>query len=160
MRQRWGGGIDGLLVSTKHLTSGGQTSDQEAAVQRTFHLERSSLFYLLCSNGKNSMYRFLACILHTIAPNAHPDSCLPGVKPHPMKINIMLYVGERICLNIVYMGGKVSTTFRCSTTMFWHKGNNLARHCLFCCFVVCLLVVFCLLVCLFVCLFWCSELYM
>ena len=81
---RWG--IDGLLVSTKHLTSRGQTSDQEAAVQQTFHLERSSFFYLLCSDGKNSMYHFLACILHTIAPNAHPDSCLPGMKPHPMKI--------------------------------------------------------------------------
>ena len=39
--------IDGLQMSVKRLTSGGQTCDQEAAVQWIFHLERSSFFYLL-----------------------------------------------------------------------------------------------------------------
>ena len=38
--------IDGFQMSIKRPTSGGQTRDQEAAVQRTFHLERSSFFYL------------------------------------------------------------------------------------------------------------------
>jgi len=33
-------------MSIKRLTSGGQAHNQEAAVQRTFHLERSSFFYL------------------------------------------------------------------------------------------------------------------
>ena len=39
--------IDGFQMSVKHSTSGGQMRDQEAAVQWTFHLERSSFFYLL-----------------------------------------------------------------------------------------------------------------
>ena len=38
--------IDGFQMSIKRPTSGGQARDQEAAVQRTFHLERSSFFYL------------------------------------------------------------------------------------------------------------------
>ena len=38
--------IDGFQMSIKRPTSGGQTRDQEAAVPRTFHLERSSFFYL------------------------------------------------------------------------------------------------------------------
>ena len=35
-----------MVMSVKRPTSGGQTHDQEAAVQRTFHLERNSFFYL------------------------------------------------------------------------------------------------------------------
>ena len=38
--------IDGFQMSIERPTSGGQTCDEEAAVQRTFHLERSSFFYL------------------------------------------------------------------------------------------------------------------
>ena len=38
--------VDGFQMSIKRPTSGGQTRDQEAAVQQTFHLERSSFFYL------------------------------------------------------------------------------------------------------------------
>ena len=38
--------IDGFQMSSKCPTSGGQTHDQEAAVQWTFHLERESIFYL------------------------------------------------------------------------------------------------------------------
>ena len=38
--------IDGFQMSIKRPISGGQTRNQEAAVQRTFHLERSSFFYL------------------------------------------------------------------------------------------------------------------
>ena len=38
--------IDGFQMSIKRPTSGGQTRNQEAAVQRTFHLERSSFFYV------------------------------------------------------------------------------------------------------------------
>ena len=38
--------IDGFQISSKCPTSGGQTHDQEAAVQWTFQLERESIFYL------------------------------------------------------------------------------------------------------------------
>ena len=38
--------IDGFQMSIKHPTSGGQTRNQEAAVQQIFHLEKSSFFYL------------------------------------------------------------------------------------------------------------------
>ena len=38
--------IDGFQMSIKRPTSGGQTRAQEAAVQKIFHLERSSFFYL------------------------------------------------------------------------------------------------------------------
>ena len=38
--------IDGFRMTIKRPTSGGQTRNQEAVVQHTFHLERSSLFYL------------------------------------------------------------------------------------------------------------------
>ena len=34
--------IDGFQMSIKHSTSGGQMHDQEAAVQLTFHLQRTS----------------------------------------------------------------------------------------------------------------------
>ena len=44
----WAGNdtIDGFQMSIERPTSGGQTRDQEGAVQRTFHLERSSFFCL------------------------------------------------------------------------------------------------------------------
>ena len=38
--------IDGFQMSIKRPTSGGQMRDQEAAVLRTFHLERRGFFYL------------------------------------------------------------------------------------------------------------------
>ena len=38
--------IDVFQMSIKHPTSGGQTHNQEAAVQWTFHLERSSFSYV------------------------------------------------------------------------------------------------------------------
>ena len=38
--------IDGLQMPIKHPTSRGQTHNQEVAVQRTFHYERSKFFYL------------------------------------------------------------------------------------------------------------------
>ena len=44
--------INGFQISIKRPTSGGQTCDQEAAVQQTFHLERSSFLYL---SGKDLM---------------------------------------------------------------------------------------------------------
>ena len=37
--------IDDFQMSIKHHTSGGQMRNQEAAVQWTFHLERSSFYY-------------------------------------------------------------------------------------------------------------------
>ena len=43
---RYGSAIDGFQMPIKRPTSGGQVRDQEAAVQQTFHLERSSFFYL------------------------------------------------------------------------------------------------------------------
>ena len=57
--------------------------NEEAAVQRTFHLEQRSCL-LSGTNGKDSM-GLLACILRTGALNTDPDSCLPEVKPRPMK---------------------------------------------------------------------------
>ena len=47
--------IDGFQMSIKRPTSGGQTRNEEATVQRTFHLERSSFSYLFTTNGKDSM---------------------------------------------------------------------------------------------------------
>ena len=38
--------IDGFQMPIKRPTSGGQAHGQEAAVQQTFHLVRSSFFYL------------------------------------------------------------------------------------------------------------------
>ena len=31
------------------------------------------------------MQHFFACVLHTAAPNTHPESWPPELKPHPMK---------------------------------------------------------------------------
>ena len=61
-------------------TSGGQTRNPEAAVQRTIHLERSSSFSLLKC--------LLACILHTAAPYVHlANSCpLEGEARRPETI--------------------------------------------------------------------------
>ena len=42
---------DGFQMSIKRPTSGGQMHDQEAAVQRTFHLERKQLAF--GTNGKD-----------------------------------------------------------------------------------------------------------
>ena len=39
-----GTAIDGLQMSIRCPTSGGQTCNQEAAVQRIFHLKRSGFF--------------------------------------------------------------------------------------------------------------------
>ena len=48
--------MDGFQMSTKHLTSGGHMRDQEAAVQQTFHLERTGFFYLSAlAGGKDVM---------------------------------------------------------------------------------------------------------
>ena len=66
-------------------TSGGQTRDQEAAVQQTYHLERSSFFISFSANGKDLMKYLLACILHAAALNPDTDFCPPEVKPRPMK---------------------------------------------------------------------------
>ena len=50
--------IDGFQTSIKRPTSGGQACDQEAAVQQTSHLERSSFFYLstLMARTPRSVY--------------------------------------------------------------------------------------------------------
>ena len=69
-------------MSIKPPTSGGQTQNQEAAVKRTFHLERSGFFYL---SALVVMTRCRACILHVSALNIDPDSCPPEVRPRPMK---------------------------------------------------------------------------
>ena len=37
------------------------------------------------TNGKDSTYQLLACILHTTVLNTDPNSCPPEVKPRPMK---------------------------------------------------------------------------
>ena len=71
-------------MSIERPTSGRQTRDQEAAVQQTFHLVRSSFF--LSSMVKDSTQRLLAYILYTATLNTDPDSCPPEVKPRPMKI--------------------------------------------------------------------------
>ena len=50
--------IDGFQTSIKYPTSGGQAHDQEAAVQGTSYLERSSFFYLstLMARTQHSVY--------------------------------------------------------------------------------------------------------
>ena len=42
-------------MSIKHPTSKGQTYDQDAAVQRTFHFERNRSFLFFSTDGKDSM---------------------------------------------------------------------------------------------------------
>ena len=56
--------------------------NQEAAVQRTFHLERTSFFY---HSALKARTRCSTSCLHTAALNANPDFCPPEVKPCPMK---------------------------------------------------------------------------
>ena len=45
------------------------------------------------TNGKDSTYPLLACILHTAALNTDPDSCPSKVKPRPTKI---IYTGSSL----------------------------------------------------------------
>ena len=77
--------IDGLQMSIKRPTSGGQMHDQEAAVQWTFYFEKSSLFYLSPLMARIRCSTYYIVILHTAALNTDPDSCPLEVKPHPMK---------------------------------------------------------------------------
>ena len=84
--------------------SGGQVRGQEAAVQRTLHLVRSSFLYpsaimvrIQCSTS------FLAFILHIAALNTDHDSCLPEVKPHPMKTIYRLNLMQFILQNAILM---------------------------------------------------------
>ena len=90
-------------MSIKRPTSGGQTRDEEAAVQQTFHLERSSFFYLsllmvrtrcstttidnIPSQGiwEGILSMLLPCILHAAALNPDTEFCPPEVKPRPLK---------------------------------------------------------------------------
>ena len=69
--------IDGFQMSIKRPTSGGQARDQEAAVQRTFHLVRSSFFYLQTAIVRTQpSAKLLACILPTAALNTDPTLAL------------------------------------------------------------------------------------
>ena len=77
--------IDGFQMSIKRPTSRGQTHDQEAAVQQTYHLERSSFFLSFSTNGKDLMKYLLPCILYAVALNPDTDFCTLKVKPRPMK---------------------------------------------------------------------------
>ena len=63
------------------------TSGKQVAVQRAFHLSRSSFFYLsaLMERTQSSALYILACILHTAALNTDLDSWSPEVKPRPKK---------------------------------------------------------------------------
>ena len=58
---------------------------QEAAVLQTFHLVRSSFFYLSAQMVRTQRKRLLACILHTAVLNTDHNSCPPEVMPCPMK---------------------------------------------------------------------------
>ena len=78
--------VDGFQMSIKCPSSGGQACDQ-AAVQQTFHLERSSFFYL------SSLMVRTRCIALTSQYYAHrytKHPCPLEVKPRPMKISIMV----------------------------------------------------------------------
>ena len=75
--------IDGFQMSINHPTSGGQTHDQEAAVQRTFHLERNK--QLLLSFGTNSKDLMFSLYFAHSCTKHRPDSCPLEVKPRPMK---------------------------------------------------------------------------
>ena len=81
--------IDASQMPIKCPTSGGQARNQEAAVQRTFHLERSldissvsyiyersSFFYLLALMVRTQRSTYY-CILHTTALNTDPDCNAP-----------------------------------------------------------------------------------
>ena len=60
--------------------------DQEAAVQQTFHLERSSFFYLsVLMVSTYAVWHLLPCILDAAAVNPDTKFCPPEVKPHPQK---------------------------------------------------------------------------
>ena len=72
--------VDYFQMSIRRPTFGGQMRDQEAAIQQTFHLERSSFFYLSALMVRT---RLLACTLHTAALNTDPDSCPPEVNHGP-----------------------------------------------------------------------------
>ena len=67
--------IDDFQMPIKCPTSGGQVCNQEAAVQQPCGKQQS-----FSTNGKDSMYCLLVCILDTAALNTDPDSCPPEVK--------------------------------------------------------------------------------
>ena len=48
-------GIDGFQTSMKRSTSGGQMRNEKAAVQRTFHFERNSIFLFFGTGSKDLM---------------------------------------------------------------------------------------------------------
>ena len=88
--------IDASRMPIKCPTSGGQACNQEAAVQRTFHLERSidissvsyiyersSFFYLLALMVRTQRSTYY-CILHTAALNR------PRLQ-RPMKYKAWIY---------------------------------------------------------------------
>ena len=41
---------------------------------------------------------FLACIFHTVSPNADPNSCPPEVKPHPLRNTYTKYRYRSMCV--------------------------------------------------------------
>ena len=82
-------------MSAKRPTSRGQTRGQEAAVQRTFHLERSSFFYLSALMVRTQRSTPLPVFYTRLAaPNADPDSCPLEVRPFPIKSKLL---GKEVC---------------------------------------------------------------
>ena len=80
--------LDGFKMPIKYPTSGWgrQVHDQEVAVQRTFHLVRSSCFYLSALMVRTQHKLSLSCLYfaHNCAKH-RPRLFLSEVKPRPMK---------------------------------------------------------------------------
>ena len=81
-------------LSTKRSTSGGEARDQGTAVQRIFHLKRSSFFCI-----STLLLVRTQCSLH-FAPSwteHQPDSCPPQLKSHSMHEN---HLWQRSVVNL------------------------------------------------------------
>ena len=83
--------------------------DQEAAVQQTFHLERSSFFYLLIPMVRTQCSAYYP-ILHTAALN---DFCPSEVKPRPMKPSIDLMLDSVPSIQILSFSSQLYSSSVC-----------------------------------------------
>ena len=63
--------IDGFQISIKGPTSGGQMHDQKAAVEQTFHFERSSFFHLSVLMVRTQCSASLPIFAHSCTKHRH-----------------------------------------------------------------------------------------
>ena len=105
--------VDGFQMSIKHLTTGGQTCDQEAAVQQTFHLERSIFFYLSVLIVRTRCSALLACIF---AHNC--TKCTPWLLPSRSEAKQTIY-RARILAWWVYFQNAISKQLKIYLPLPW-----------------------------------------